>query len=79
MSELKKCPFCGGEAKIFTKAYSSMGATRGWEFGIYCTRCDVTTPSTCYKLEIQLGEHGEIETLVDDREKAAGDWNRRAE
>lgn len=75
--EIKPCPFCGGEAKFFTKVDISRGATRGWEFGIYCTRCDVTTPSTCYKLEIQLGARGEIETPVDDRAKAASDWNRR--
>ncbi len=77
-SELKKCPFCGGEAKFFTKAHSLRGTTRGWEFGIYCTRCNVTTPSTCYELAIELGDRGEIKTLVDDRAKAASDWNRRA-
>ena len=78
MIELKRCPFCGGEAKFFTKAYISEGVTRGWEFGIFCTRCNVITPITNYELEIQLGDDGEIKTLVDDRAKAASDWNRRA-
>jgi hypothetical protein len=73
-----RCPFCGREAKFLTKARSLRGTTRGWEFGTYCTRCNVTTPSTCYELEIELGDRGEIKTLVDDRAKATSDWNRRA-
>ena len=78
MTELKPCPFCGGEAKFLLKTYTAGGTTRGWEFGIYCTACDVTTPKTNYNLEIQLNDYGDIEVVVDERHSAIKAWNRRA-
>jgi Lar family restriction alleviation protein len=77
MTELKPCPFCGGEAKFFAKAYLERGITRGWQFGIYCTKCNVTTPKTNYGLEIQLADWGNIITTVDERPLAIEAWNRR--
>lgn len=77
MSELKPCPFCGGEAKFLIKLHSERGITRGWEFGIYCTKCDVTTPKTCYKLEVQLNGAGQIDITEDERQQAIEAWNRR--
>ena len=77
--ELKPCPFCGGEAKLFTKASVSRGVTRGWEFGIYCSKCNVTTPRTNYILEVQLDELGDLTTIRDERSLAITAWNRRAD
>ena len=37
MSELKKCPFCGGEAKI--EINTEMGGT---QYQVLCTKCPVT-------------------------------------
>ena len=79
MAELLPCPFCGGKASFFTKADVARGTTRGWEFGIYCTNCSVTTPKTNYVLEIQLGNLGEITEIIDEREKAITAWNTRTE
>lgn len=79
MIELKPCPFCGGKAKFFSKTNISRGITRGWEFGIYCSKCDVTTPKTNYRLEVQLGESGDIKVHEDERLSAAELWNRRAD
>lgn len=79
MSKLKPCPFCGGEAKFFTKIFSQKGISRDWQFGIYCTRCDVTTPRTDYKIEISFESNGEIKTTIDEREIAAEAWNRRSD
>lgn len=76
--ELKPCPFCGGKAKFFVKAHTERGLTRGFNFGIYCTRCDVTTPRTNYKLEIQMDEYGNIFEEIDERPNAIEAWNRRA-
>ena len=77
MTELKPCPFCGGEAKFYTKVYTERGITRGWNFGIWCSKCNVSTPKTNYALEIQLDDTGEITTIVDERLLAIESWNRR--
>lgn len=79
MAELKPCPFCGGEAKFFSKCYTSRGVVRGWNFGICCTKCDIALPSTDYILEINLEGNGEIIVKIDEREKATAAWNRRAD
>ena len=78
MDKLKPCPFCGGEAKLFVKTSCSRGVTRGWEFGIFCAKCDVTTPKTNYLVEVQLDAYGEVITVVDERLLAIEAWNRRA-
>lgn len=75
--ELKPCPFCGGTANFFTTLFSMKGTTRGWEFGICCTKCDVTTPKRNYRLELQFGCLGGIETVIDERPLAIEVWNRR--
>lgn len=77
MNELKPCPFCGGEANIFTKSSVERGVTKGWEFGIYCTKCNVTTPKTNYRLEVQIGKGGNLIYNADERTQAAEAWNRR--
>lgn len=77
MAELKPCPFCGGEAKFFCKTSTVRGVTRGWEFGIFCSKCDVTTPRTNYRLEVQFEYYGELHTIIDERLEAIEAWNRR--
>lgn len=79
MTELKPCPFCGGEAKFFIKKYRERGLSRGYDFGIYCTKCDIITPKTNYELDLQLSDLGEIEFIKDERAEAIEAWNRRAE
>ena len=77
MAELKPCPFCGGEAKFFIKYHMERGTTRGYKFGIYCTKCDITTARTDYAIELKLNGNGEIETTLDERPLAVEAWNRR--
>lgn len=76
--ELKPCPFCGGEAKFLIKCTSERGVSRGYGFGIYCSKCGVTTAKTNYALEFRMGDNGEIEIATDERPLAAEAWNRRA-
>lgn len=78
MTELKPCPFCGGEAKIVPKIFSARGISRGWLFGVYCSNCDIALPKTDYRLEIQLDDLGGIMLLDDERQEAIEAWNRRA-
>ena len=77
MDELKPCPFCGGKAKFLVNCYHERGITRGWQFAIYCTQCDITTAKTNYEVEVQLNADGVIETITDERDKAIEVWNRR--
>lgn len=77
MTVLKPCPFCGGEAKYLVKCNSERGIARGWEFGIYCTKCDVTTAKTNYKLEVNLSDDGQISPIEDERCEAIEAWNKR--
>ena len=79
MTELKPCPFCGGEAKFFVKYFCERGVIRGWQFGIHCFKCNLTTPRTDYQVGVQFNEFGDIVTIVDERDKAIEAWNRRTE
>ena len=79
MTQLNRWPFCGGEAKFFVKYFSERGISRGWQFGIYCFKCNLTTPKTDYQVEVQLNELGDIVTIVDERDKAIEAWNRRVD
>lgn len=79
MNNLKPCPFCGGEAHFFTKCTVERGLTRGWEFGIFCSKCNVATAKTNYRLEVRLGDLGRITEIVDERQIAIDAWNRRAD
>lgn len=77
MNKLKPCPFCGGQAKFFTKVNDAKNTSIGWFFGIFCTECGVTTPKTSYYLEAKLTDSGELEITRDDRSEAIEAWNRR--
>lgn len=79
MDKLKPCPFCGGEAKFFTKAFDPKIDRRGWLFGVFCMDCGVTTPKTNYYVEVSLADSGEIRITRDDRLEAIETWNRRAD
>lgn len=76
MKELKKCPFCGGKAHFITTSTGYQGEIKKIEFKIECRDCRVSTPKT-YGLELRLNEIGEIEMLLDERQKAVSQWNYR--
>ena len=76
IEELKKCPFCGGEAVFSVKSNCSTYYSVGFSFGIECKDCGIKTPKT-YKVEFNLAEDGTINPLHDERGQAANDWNKR--
>ena len=61
MTELKPCPFCGGEAKLLTLTYNG-----GKVYGVFCTA----------DLE-QEYQHGHFIDNYDNKDEAIADWNRR--
>ncbi len=67
MNELKKCPFCGGEADGF---YSGKGAPFGrvWIY-IQCTSCKVKSRSELVYSENKF-DNSQYEILVKN-------WNKR--
>ena len=76
--ELKPCPFCGGGADFKTKSNLSSHSEVGFDFAIKCSECGIELPGT-YRVTFILGTCGQISTIVDEREKATDEWNRRAD
>lgn len=78
MEKLKPCPFCGGKANFFIETYMERGITRGYNFGIYCTKCDITLPKRNYVIEFEMSsDDGELKVTTDERPQAIEAWNRR--
>ena len=76
--ELKPCPFCGGKADFKTKSNLSSHSEVGFDFTIKCRECDVEIPRT-YRVTLTIGMSGRINAIIDERQKAMDDWNRRAD
>lgn len=70
MSELKPCPFCGGKAKVNSKAMD--GLVHMW---VSCTECDATSAIIVYRADrvpVRLSQ--KISTFTEPLYKK---WNRR--
>ena len=71
MTELKPCPFCGGEARKMTYANSRPNApVANYKTVICCDRCNTSVTDTVYV---------ENKTVAESIQKMANKWNRRAE
>ena len=77
MTELKRCPFCGGKAVFSVNAASSCNLLRGYKFNIRCSKCKTTIPDRCYQIEFKMNDSGEIEIIHDGRKDAIEAWNKR--
>lgn len=73
---LLPCPFCGGKAAFVTKSNSSSHHGVGFCFEIECEDCGAKLPKQ-YKVEFSLTDSGGINPLLDERKRAADDWNQR--
>lgn len=70
MTELKPCPFCGGEAEIIEADYGMYKTG----YAVYCRKC-------CLKLGVtgRLGETYEWSPVFDTEAEAIAAWSTRAE
>lgn len=68
-------------SELFLGVFSnniSKGTHKCWDFGIYCSLCNLVSPRTDYHLEVDFGSDGELEIIQDDRSLAASMWNVRS-
>ena len=77
MIELKPCPFCGGVALFDQTTYGTDCGMVMMRFQIRCEKCNATAPQGSGILRLCLTSKGEIGMAVDERAKAAENWNRR--
>ena len=72
MTELKPCPFCGGEAEMYTEVSRIMG--KFWY--IRCKKC-YSRGSGIYESGRELEPQEEYAAITGAWEKATEAWNRR--
>ena len=72
--ELKPCPFCGGEAEIKRGQIYYTACVQA-----HCTKCGASMPKV--PINHQMYICGKTVTLSEEKaiQKAANDWNRRAD
>lgn len=72
MEELKKCPFCGGEAKVKMKNKDYCGLTIYCE----CENCYAKLPGYCPNMK---DENRALDSIFNCKKQAMQAWNRRVE
>lgn len=79
MIELKKCPFCGGEAKVVRLASLHEEEPQATIMDRWCVRCkDCMCSTGTFKDEIHRKSTGELVVEADGVSKAVNAWNTRA-
>lgn len=78
MTDLKLCPFCGGEAVFRETCIGKYQEYRTIDFIIECGKCNASPIKGDNRISVKLTERGELCFLQDDRDRAAKAWNRRA-
>lgn len=76
MSEIKKCPFCGGEVRLAKMNHGL--SCRGYEvkISILCDHCNFQFGNEIS--EYIVNENGQIETIEDGVSRLIEQWNKRA-
>ena len=74
----KKCPFCGGDAQLLLVSVEHDGYNAKGNYKMKCGKCGVCLPRL-FKLEIGINTDGYLAYIVDERDDAIKEWNRRSE
>lgn len=77
ISELKKCPFCGGDIHFIMVGNGCFCNGVKFYFEIECSKCKIKIPKR-YKVVFTLDNNGKIKTVCDERQEAIEKWNKRA-
>ncbi len=77
--ELDRCPFCGKAGKFAQTRVATEPSGVQIYFQVRCSRCDATVPNAGGYIAMLLSYDGAVRLYHDDREKAAAEWNRRAD
>lgn len=80
-TELKPCPFCGGEAKIKMVSPFSNDFTAGFNYVIKCKKCGLQYPHT-FAIGFYLTDKGEVKEAMAFEgvvEQSKELWNRRTD
>jgi len=77
MADLKPCPFCGGEVKIYRLSGCNYeGQTKaGATFVIGCYNCHFDFKR--FTVTVTIGKNGDV-SVVSEKEQAIEAWNKRA-
>ena len=78
MSELERCPFCGGEAQFVCISKVGNAEDFGKCFKIQCKYCGAKCPIT-FTIYASINNDGTVKIEATDRENAIAAWNRRAD
>lgn len=77
MTELKPCPFCGGESEIrlVRSGIKQQSATIMNEYNAGCGKCNIWT--SCFESEIRQDQEGYVRVEKTGVDEAIEAWNKR--